>query len=106
MSQRAPEGNQRVAKTDQKGSKITNTAPKSSLGAFDILVFVTLSFVRQSCKNGRGTRVGLTNVKVTSVKNVFFLFFFCSHNCKNCHGALVGLTNVKGPSVEKSISSY
>ena len=59
-----PTGNKRMP----NDAKI---APKSSLGAFDFLVFFTLIF-RYNCKHDHGALVGLTLVKGASVENFFY----------------------------------
>ena len=85
----------------QKGNKRVpndaDIAPKSSLGAFEFLVFVCVVF-RLNCKNDHGALVGLTNVKGTRgeilcLKNINGKWFL----------TLVGLTLVKGRSVRKRL---
>ena len=53
--------------------KGVNIIPKSSLGAFEILVCLRCVF-RQNYKNGHGRLVGLTIVKSTRVENSLHCF--------------------------------
>ena len=50
-------------------------APKSCLGAFEVLSFFPLIPFLQNGKNGHGALAGLTWVKGTSVDKVFESFF-------------------------------
>ena len=72
-SQQIPEGNQKKLKTSQKVANMRKNAPKLSLGAFVCFCFFMLRLFRQNGEHGRGTLVGLTRVKGTSV-DIFSVF--------------------------------
>ena len=51
--------------------QLAKAVPKSSIGAFDVFVFLTLSCFVKMVQNGHGALVGLTKAKIQVWRNSF-----------------------------------